>query len=148
MALAPRHERLVRFLSLAMIVASATYIGHRTQARTDVTEEGLSRLTPETLGLIQTIEADRPVTVHAYVSEDVLGDYVEVRSRLLNILREMESKLLDRVLSRTPIRRVADPDEIASVVAFLASGDASYITGECIYADGGRLALNYTVDPD
>ncbi|MCA9704904.1 MAG: Gldg family protein [Myxococcales bacterium] len=91
MALAPRHERLVRFLSLAMIVASATYIGHRTQARTDVTEEGLSRLTPETLGLIQTIEADRPVTVHAYVSEDVPGDYVEVRSRLLNILREMES---------------------------------------------------------
>ena len=35
--------------------------------------------------------------------------------------------------------------EIASVAAFLASKEASYITGETIYADGGRLALNYTV---
>jgi NAD(P)-dependent dehydrogenase (short-subunit alcohol dehydrogenase family) len=55
---------------------------------------------------------------------------------------------MDRVMSRTPMRRIADPDEIAAVVAFLASADASYVTGECIYADGGRLALNYTVDTD
>jgi len=51
----------------------------------------------------------------------------------------------NRLLSRTPLGRVADPDEIASIAAFLASKDASYITGETIYADGGRLALNYTV---
>jgi glucose 1-dehydrogenase len=49
------------------------------------------------------------------------------------------------LLSRTPLGRVADPDEIAAIAAFLASKDASYITGETIYADGGRLALNYTV---
>jgi len=51
----------------------------------------------------------------------------------------------NRLLSRTPLGRVADPDEIAAIAAFLASKDASYITGETIYADGGRLALNYTV---
>ncbi|MEM8798262.1 MAG: SDR family NAD(P)-dependent oxidoreductase [Pseudomonadota bacterium] len=50
-----------------------------------------------------------------------------------------------KVLSRTPMLRTGDPKEIASIVSFLASNDASYITGQTIYADGGRLALNYTV---
>src|SRR6516225_1188913 len=49
------------------------------------------------------------------------------------------------VLSRTPIGRGGDPGEVAAVVAFLASDDASYITGQTIYPDGGRLVLNYTV---
>ena len=51
----------------------------------------------------------------------------------------------ERILSRTPLGRIGDPSEIASVAAFLASDDASYITGQTIYADGGRLPLNYTV---
>jgi len=49
------------------------------------------------------------------------------------------------ILSRTPMGRFGDIDEVASIALFLASDDASYITGQCIYADGGRLALNYTV---
>jgi NAD(P)-dependent dehydrogenase (short-subunit alcohol dehydrogenase family) len=50
-----------------------------------------------------------------------------------------------RVLSRTPLGRIGHPDEIAAIAAFLASDEASYITGQTIYADGGRLPLNYTV---
>jgi NAD(P)-dependent dehydrogenase (short-subunit alcohol dehydrogenase family) len=49
------------------------------------------------------------------------------------------------ILSRTPLGRAGEPAEIAAIAAFLASNDASYITGETIYADGGRLGLNYTV---
>ncbi|MBH5368564.1 SDR family NAD(P)-dependent oxidoreductase [Bradyrhizobium glycinis] len=49
------------------------------------------------------------------------------------------------VLSRTPAGRGGEPSEVAAVVAFLASDDASYITGQTIYPDGGRLVLNYTV---
>lgn len=51
----------------------------------------------------------------------------------------------NKILSRTPLGRIGEPSEIASVAAFLASDDASYITGQTIYADGGRLPLNYTV---
>ncbi len=50
-----------------------------------------------------------------------------------------------RLLSRTPLGRIGEPAEIAAIAAFLASDDASYITGQTLYADGGRLALNYTV---
>ncbi|MCX4245744.1 GldG family protein [Paraliomyxa miuraensis] len=91
MALASRHEGLIRVLALGVMVVSATYVGHQLQARVDVTEEGLSQLTPETLGLIGSITAERPVMVHAYVSDEVPAEYSEVRSRLLNILREMEN---------------------------------------------------------
>lgn len=48
------------------------------------------------------------------------------------------------VMSRTPMQRVGEPREIGDVVAFLASDKASYVTGETIYVDGGRLGMNYT----
>jgi NAD(P)-dependent dehydrogenase (short-subunit alcohol dehydrogenase family) len=50
-----------------------------------------------------------------------------------------------RIMSRTPMKRLGEPGEIAEVVAFLLSDAASYLTGEIVYADGGRLTLNYTV---
>ena len=62
----------------------------------------------------------------------------------------LESVMVDRearnrILSRTPLGRIGEPREIAAIAAFLASDEASYITGQTIYADGGRLPLNYTV---
>ena len=52
-----------------------------------------------------------------------------------------------RIMSRTPMRRLGEPSEIADTVAYLASDAASYITGEIVVVDGGRMTLNYTVTP-
>ena len=51
---------------------------------------------------------------------------------------------MDMVMSRTPLKRIGTPEEVANIVAFLASDKASYVTGETIYVDGGRLGMNYT----
>lgn len=50
-----------------------------------------------------------------------------------------------RILSRTPMKRLGEPAEVADVVAWLASDAASYVTGEIVVVDGGRMTLNYTV---
>ena len=50
-----------------------------------------------------------------------------------------------RILARTPMGRLGEPAEIAHVAVFLASDDASYLTGTTLYPDGGRMALNYTM---
>jgi NAD(P)-dependent dehydrogenase (short-subunit alcohol dehydrogenase family) len=59
------------------------------------------------------------------------------------VLTNEEAK--KRILSRTPMKRLGTPEEVADVVAYLASDAASYITGEIIVVDGGRMTLNYTV---
>jgi NAD(P)-dependent dehydrogenase (short-subunit alcohol dehydrogenase family) len=50
-----------------------------------------------------------------------------------------------RIMSRTPMKRLGAPSEIADVVAWLASDASSYVTGEIVVVDGGRMTLNYTV---
>ena len=67
------------------------------------------------------------------------------------ILTDMAAKVMDddeakrMILSRTPLGRCGEPEEIADAAVFLASDESSYITGQTIYVDGGRLALGYTV---
>lgn len=50
-----------------------------------------------------------------------------------------------KVLSRTPLGRFGEPSEIAAIVAWLLSKEASYVTGTTVYADGGRMPLNYVM---
>jgi len=59
------------------------------------------------------------------------------------VLTSEEAKA--RIMSRTPMKRLGEPDEIAGVVAFLLSDAASYMTGDTVLVDGGRMTLNYTV---
>ena len=78
----------------------------------------------------------------------ILVNAIGPGSIMTEMLEEVASDkaIVNRILSRTPMGRFGEPSEIAAIAAFLASDEASYITGTTIYADGGRLALNYVVD--
>jgi NAD(P)-dependent dehydrogenase (short-subunit alcohol dehydrogenase family) len=67
-----------------------------------------------------------------------------IRTDMLNAVFDSADARM-RVLSRTPLGRIGEPEEVAAVAAFLASDDASYISGQTIYVDGARLPLNLTV---
>lgn len=51
----------------------------------------------------------------------------------------------EKIMSRTPMGRLGEPEEVADLALFLASKRASYMTGQIVYIDGGRMPLNYTV---
>jgi len=74
----------------------------------------------------------------------------ELQRKLANPTRQAvlgSEEARARILSRTPMKRLGEPGEVADVAAFLLSSASSYMTGEIVYIDGGRLCLNYTVQP-
>lgn len=81
--------------------------------------------------------ADKGIRVNAVGPGSIMTDMLKT------IMTDEAAR--QKILSRTPLGRCGEPEEVAKVVAFLASDDASYITGQCVYPDGGRLGLNYTV---
>jgi NAD(P)-dependent dehydrogenase (short-subunit alcohol dehydrogenase family) len=81
--------------------------------------------------------ADKGIRVNAIGPGTILTDMVKA------VLTDDAARR--RIMSRTPMGRFGDPDEVAAIALFLAGDQASYVTGQCIYADGGRLGLNYTV---
>jgi 3-oxoacyl-[acyl-carrier protein] reductase len=53
------------------------------------------------------------------------------------ILRDMPQKILDSMVAHTPLGRIGQPDDIANAYAWLASDEASFVTGHCLSVDGG-----------
>ena len=82
--------------------------------------------------------ADHGVRVNAVAPGTIATELAQAA-----VLTSDEAKA--RIMSRTPMKRLGEPSEIADVVAYLLSDAASYVTGEILVADGGRMTLNYTV---
>ncbi len=99
----------------------------------NVSKGGLNQLTR----VMAISLADRGVRVNAIGPGSILTDMLKTVMTDAAVRRN--------ILSRTPMGRCGEVDEIARIAVFLASDDASYITGQIIYADGGRMALNYVV---
>jgi 3-oxoacyl-[acyl-carrier protein] reductase len=59
------------------------------------------------------------------------------------ILKDVPATVRESWMAKMPLGRTAQPEEIASVAAFLASDDASYVTGQVIVVDGGATTGDY-----
>jgi NAD(P)-dependent dehydrogenase (short-subunit alcohol dehydrogenase family) len=105
-----------------------------TIASYNVSKGGINQLTR----VMALALADRGVRVNA-VAPGTIATELAANA----VLTSDEAKA--KIMMRTPMKRLGEPSEIADVVAFLASDAASYITGEIVVVDGGRMTLNYTV---
>jgi acetoacetyl-CoA reductase len=115
------------FGRIVVISSLAAHTGLPGQAAYAASKAGL-------LGLVKTIAAEnvaRGITANA-----VLPGMVETEK-----VRAMPRDVLDRVIKTLPSGRMATPQEVAALVAFLGSREAAYITGQEIAIDGG-LSLN------
>ena len=100
----------------------------------NVSKGGINQLTR----VMALALADKGVRVNA-VAPGTIATELAAQA----VLTSDEAK--QRILSRTPMKRLGEPAEVADVVAWLTSDAASYVTGEIVTVDGGRMTLNYTV---
>jgi NAD(P)-dependent dehydrogenase (short-subunit alcohol dehydrogenase family) len=87
------------------------------------------------------------VRMAAYLAKELAGTGIRVNSLAPGWVRSRLTEPFFQdpvsaasIFDAVPARRIAEPDEIANVVLFLASDLASYVNGHCIVVDGGRIA--------
>ena len=105
-----------------------------TIASYNVSKGGLNQLTR----VMALALAERGIRVNAVAPGTIATELARQA-----VLTSEEAR--QKILSRTPMGRLGEPAEVAEAVAWLASDAASYITGEIITVDGGRMTLNYTM---
>jgi len=122
------HAAIVNMSSVNGVLAIPTIASY------NVSKGGINQLTR----VMALALADKGIRVNAVAPGTIATDLAAKAVLTSDAARA-------RILSRTPMKRLGEPSEIADVVAWLASDAASYVTGEIVTVDGGRMTLNYTV---
>ncbi len=111
-------------------LSSTSALGNRGQANYSAAKMGVQ-------GFTRTLAIElgpRGVTVNAVAPGFVTTAMTDATAVRLGVTPE---QLRASAAESIPVRRVGDPSDIAGVIAFLASDEASYITGQTLYVDGG-----------
>jgi 3-oxoacyl-[acyl-carrier protein] reductase len=113
-----------RIINITSVSGQAGQTG---QANYSAAKAGLIGLTKATAREL----ASRGITCNAVAPGFVLTE----------LTRDLAQPLQDEITSRTPLGRFGTPEEIANAVAFLASDEAAYITGQVLAVDGGLVMM-------
>jgi 3-oxoacyl-[acyl-carrier protein] reductase len=115
-------------------VSSTSALGNRGQVNYSAAKAGLQ-------GLTRTLAIELGqfgITANAVAPGFIDTDMTRSTAARLGLTPE---QMRDALKDRIPLRRVGQPSEVASVIAFLASDDASYVNGQVIYVAGGPAGI-------
>ena len=109
-----------RIINISSVVGSSGNAGQSNYCASKAGVEGFTRSVAKEIG-------SRGITVNA-----VAPGFIDT-----DMTRELPAQQTDALLSQIPLARLGQPEEIASVVGFLASQKGAYITGETVHVNGG-----------
>jgi NAD(P)-dependent dehydrogenase (short-subunit alcohol dehydrogenase family) len=119
----------------ARLTASAGSIVAVSSVHAHATSRGASAYATSKAGLLGLVRASA-----LELAEDGIRVNAVVPGATRTSMLLQEGPEFDRLIERTPLKRVAEPEEIASAVAFLAGKESAFVTGQAIVVDGGVLA--------
>lgn len=113
-----------RIINITSVAAHSTYVGSAAYSATKAALEAITRVASTELGPLGiTVNAVAPGLIETDMTQGFFN-------------RSPEE--IKEVVEETPLRRIGQPVDIANVVAFLASAESEWITGQVIVASGGR----------